>query len=125
MRGRFRVQVEHDRLRKIARATPLQAVTELVWNGLDANANRVDVEVDGDDPGMRAIAVRDDGHGFTREEAEALFGKVGGSWKRHGARSKSKRRVLGGKQGQGRFRALALGRVADWTARYESGDAYR
>ena len=41
--GTFRVQVEHDHLRKLANATPVQAVAELVWNALDADATRVDV----------------------------------------------------------------------------------
>ena len=119
--GTFRVQVEHDHLRKLANATPVQAVAELVWNALDADATRVDVDVDVGDLGMRSIKVTDNGHGFSRQEAEALFGKVGGSWKRHGARSKSKGRALHGKEGKGRFRALGLGRVADWSVRYREG----
>lgn len=118
----FRVQVEHDHLRKLANATPVQAVAELVWNALDADATRVDIEVDSGDLGMRSIIVRDDGHGFTRDEAEALFGRVGGSWKRHGARSKTEGRALHGKEGKGRFKALGLGRVADWSVRYRDGD---
>lgn len=39
-----------------------------------------------------------------------------------GARSKTKVRVLHGKEGMGRFRALGLGRVADWNVRYRDGD---
>lgn len=116
--GRFRVEVEHDHLRKLANASPVQAVSELVWNALDADATRVDVEVDRDELGMRSVSVRDNGHGFSHDEAKALFGRVGGSWKRHGARSKGKGRVLHGKEGKGRLKALALGRVADWTVRY-------
>ena len=120
--GTFRVQVEHDHLRKLANATPVQAVAELVWNALDADATRVDVDVDVGELGMRSITVTDNGHGFSRQEAEALFGKVGGSWKRHGARSKSKGRALHGKEGKGRLRALGLGRVADWSVRYREGN---
>lgn len=120
--GTFRVQVEHDHLRKLANATPIQAVAELVWNALDADATRVDVEIESGDLGMYSITVTDNGHGFTRGEAEALFGKVGGSWKQHGTRSKTKGRALHGKEGKGRFRALGLGRVADWSVRYREGD---
>ena len=118
----FRVQVEHDHLRKLANATPSQAVAELVWNALDADATRVDVDVKSGDLGMRSITVTDNGHGFSRQEAESLFGKVGGSWKRLDARSKSKGRALHGKEGKGRFRALGLGRVADWSIRYLEGN---
>ena len=102
--GAFKVQVEHDHLRKLANTTPVQAVAELVWNALDANATRVDVNVESGDLSMRSITVIYNGHGFSRQEAKALFGKVGGSWKRIDARSKNKGRALHGKEGKGRFR---------------------
>lgn len=115
---RYRVQVEPDHLSKLAGANPAQAVAELVWNALDADATRVDVNIELDDVAMRAVLVSDNGHGFSPSDAETLFGRVGGSWKRHGAKSRSKGRLLHGKEGKGRFKALALGRVADWTVRY-------
>lgn len=118
----FRVRVEHDHLRRLANATPIQAVAELVWNALDADATRVDIGVDVGDLGMRSISVKDNGHGFTREEAEERFGKVGGSWKRHGVRSKTLGRILHGKEGKGRFRALGLGRIAEWNIRFRQDD---
>lgn len=117
----FRVQVEHDHLRKLVNASPVLAISELVWNALDADATRVDVEIDHDVLGMRSVTVKDNGHGFTHAEAKSLFGSVGGSWKRHGARSKNKGRVLHGKEGKGRLKALALGRVAEWKVRYLDG----
>lgn len=116
--ARFRVQVERDHLDKLASAKPIQALSELVWNSLDADATRVDVEIDADDIAMRAVTVRDNGHGIPHSEVEALFGKLGGSWKRHGSRSKAKGRLLHGKEGRGRLKALALGRSAVWSVRY-------
>lgn len=115
---RYRVQVEPDHLNKLAGAKPTQAVAELVWNALDADATRVDVIIDHDDTAMRAVLVTDNGHGFSPTEAEGFFGRVGGSWKRHGAKSKGDGRMLHGKEGKGRFKALALGRVAEWVVRY-------
>src|SRR6267378_6013760 len=38
--------------------------------------------------------------------------------KTRGARSKTKSRILHGKEGKGRFKALALGRVVDWNIHY-------
>lgn len=118
---RYRVQVEPDHLSQLAGAKPAQAVAELVWNALDADATTVNVNIEHDDVAMRAVLVSDDGHGFSPSDAEALFGRVGGSWKRHGAKSRGKGRLLHGKEGKGRFKALALGRVADWTVRYRDG----
>jgi hypothetical protein len=117
----YRVQVQKDHLRKLAGATALQAVAELIWNAVDADATQVSLEVESDDVSMRSITVRDNGHGIPHSDVETLFGKLGGSWKAHGSRSKTKGRILHGKEGRGRFKALALGRVADWTVKYRDG----
>jgi hypothetical protein len=121
LEAHYRVQVERDHLRKLANATPIQAVAELIWNSVDADATRVDLEIDSDGVAMRSVTIRDNGHGIPHTNVETLFGKLGGSWKAHGSRSKTKGRMLHGKEGKGRFKALALGRVADWTVRYQDG----
>jgi predicted esterase YcpF (UPF0227 family) len=115
----FTVQVEGDHIGRLTTARPIAAVAELIWNSVDADATRIDVEVDADDIAMKAITVRDNGHGIPHDEVGALFGRLGGSWKAHGHRSKLKSRMLHGKEGKGRFKALALGRVADWIVRYK------
>ncbi len=117
----FSVQVESDHLKRLSAARPIPAVSELIWNALDADATRVDLEVDADEIAMRSITVRDNGTGFPHARAEELFGHVGGSWKAHGSRS-AHNRVLHGKEGKGRLKALGLGRVADWDVRYREGD---
>ncbi|MGC1699967.1 MAG: hypothetical protein WA796_14785 [Pseudolabrys sp.] len=70
---------------------------------------------------MRSITVRDSGHRIPHDEVGTLFGRLGGSWKVRG-RSKGKSRFLHGKEGKGRFKALALGRVVDWTVTYRRDD---
>ena len=114
----YRVQVERDHLKKLASAKPIQGLSELIWNALDADATRVDVEIDNDDISMRSVTVRDNGHGIAHGEVKALFGQLGGSWKRGGRTSKVEGRILHGKEGKGRLQALALGRSAVWTVRY-------
>ena len=39
----YPVEVQSDFLEKITRAKPVQALAELIWNGLDADAARVSV----------------------------------------------------------------------------------
>jgi hypothetical protein len=117
----YRVRVEGDHIKKLASARPSQAVAELIWNAADADATRIDLEIESDGMAMRAVTIRDNGHGIPHSDVEAVFGKLGGSWKAHGGRSKAKGRILHGKEGKGRFKALALGRVADWTVRYREG----
>jgi hypothetical protein len=122
----FKVTVEGDHIRKLTAARPIPALSELIWNSCDADATRIDVGIDRNELGMQAITVRDNGHGIPHSDIEHVFGKLGGSWKAHGARSRTKSRILHGKEGKGRFKALALGRVADWIIVYrENGALYR
>lgn len=114
----YKVEVQGDHLEKLASARPIQALAELVWNSLDADATEVTIEVRSNEFGMQSVTVRDNGHGIPHEDAGSLFGKLGGSWKAHGSVSKTKSRMLHGKEGRGRFKALALGRVADWQVTY-------
>jgi hypothetical protein len=58
-------------------------------------------------------------------EAETLFGSLGGSWKRIGAKTKNGQRWLHGHEGRGRFKAFALGRVIEWNVRYRAEDGVR
>lgn len=110
----FKVEVQGDHLKKLAAGRPIPALAELIWNALDADATRVEVEVENTDLGMRSITVRDNGHGIPHNQVSQLFGQLGGSWKARGSLSKSKGRMLHGREGKGRLKALALGRVADW-----------
>ncbi len=115
----FGVQVEKDHFKKLASADAIKVLSELVWKSVDADATRVDIEIDHDDFAMRSVTVRDNGHGIPHVDIEELFGRLGGSWKRHGSRSRGKKRILHGKEGKGRLKALALGRSAEWSVRYK------
>ncbi|ODT15846.1 MAG: hypothetical protein ABS35_30245 [Kaistia sp. SCN 65-12] len=114
----YQVVVERDHIGKLASAKPVPAVAELVWNGLDADATRVDVGLEPGALGLETVTISDNGHGIAHDEAERLFGRLGGSWKANGSRSRTRGRILHGKEGKGRFKALALGRVAQWTSTY-------
>lgn len=41
----YRVEVQPDFLERQCQAKPIQAVAELIWNGLDADATRVAVDL--------------------------------------------------------------------------------
>ena len=116
----YTVEVQPDFLERQSKARPVQAVAELIWNGLDADASRVDVRLEYGELGMTKIVVRDDGHGIPYEDAPQLFTRLGGSWKQPGGRTKTKERMLHGYEGRGRFKVFALGRVADWRVTYRS-----
>lgn len=114
---RFRLEAASDLVQRLAfESQPVNAVIELIWNSLDADAHRVTVEVARDHMGaVESIAVRDDGHGMKPEEIQQEFRRIGDSWKPLARRSKVEGRPLHGRSGQGRLRAFALGSVVKWT----------
>lgn len=118
----YTVQVQRDFLERQAQARPIQALAELIWNALDADATRADVLLRYGELGLSEIIVRDNGHGIPHTDAPALFTRLGGSWKKPGMRTKTKGRTLHGHEGRGRFKAFALGRVADWRITYQHDD---
>lgn len=106
---RLHVTVQEDHLASLVRS-PLDGLTELIWNALDADADYVEVVYERNAlGGIDALRVEDAGHGMTPEEISAAFDRLGGSWKLHADRSKTKGRSLHGKRGQGRWRALGIG----------------
>jgi hypothetical protein len=103
----------------VATKSPIVSVSELVWNGFDADADTVSVRFDHNGlGGLERIRVQDNGSGFSYDEAAELFGNLGGSWKSVKRRT-AKGRSLHGKSGKGRFRAFALGSIVEWKTRSE------
>jgi hypothetical protein len=115
---RFPVEVDADQFDALSRPSqPLAAAAELVWNSLDAEADSVDVFVARNDlDGVESVRVVDDGHGMSNTMAIRDFRKLGGSWKKGRKTSLNAKRALHGQQGEGRFRAFALGRRAEWSS---------
>jgi hypothetical protein len=115
----YPLEVQPDFLEKITRAKPVQALAELIWNALDADASRVSVSLEYNELNtLSAIIVTDDGYGIPRADAPEFFRRLGGSWKKPGATTTGGR-FLHGQEGRGRFKAFALGRVAEWAVVYE------
>jgi len=114
------VRAHADHIAKVtAVRKPVLAVAELVWNALDADAKRVDIVTEPSPVGgIDAIQVVDDGWGMAPDRAHASFSGLGGSWKKLTTRTEHEGRLIHGKEGQGRFKALSLGRVAEWFVTY-------
>lgn len=109
------VNLSADHIKSLTVASrPLLALAEIIWNGLDADANRVSVRFDRNQlDGLQAIRVSDDGDGINYDHAANLFGNLGDSWKKAKNRTTGGR-GLHGKNGKGRFRAFGLGSLVEW-----------
>ncbi len=59
---------------------PIPAIAEMVWNGFDAGAGLVQVNLDEDKMGgIESIRILDDGSGIDHGDIKALFGGLGDS----------------------------------------------
>lgn len=118
----YPVEVQSDFLEKITRAKPVQALAEFIWNSLDADASTVNVTAEQNDLDVMAkITIRDNGTGMKYDKAAELFSSLGGSWKRMRTTTEEGR-FLHGQDGRGRFKAFALGGVAEWDVVYQKGN---
>lgn len=113
------VTVQDDHVHELAKArNPVNAIAELIWNALDADANAVSVKLKRNMlGGIESIVIADNGHGIPFQKVDELFGSLGGSWKGTASRSLSEKRLLHGRFGKGRFRAFALGPEVTWSTR--------
>lgn len=114
---RVHVEATDDHVRQLAKERdPIGAVQELIWNSLDAEATKVDVEIKLTETGaVDRIVVTDNGHGMESELCESYFVRIGDSWKKTSLTSPNLNRPLHGRFGHGRLRGYALGSFLRWT----------
>ncbi|MBK1711971.1 ATP-binding protein [Rubrivivax gelatinosus] len=117
------VEAQADHLESLARGKPVTALAELIWNALDADADRVRISVEDNELGSpTAIEIADNGNGITMGEAERAFGNLGGSWKRDRRLTPRAKKKMHGRDGKGRFKAFALGHDVIWDTVYLTED---
>jgi hypothetical protein len=81
---RFTVEVQPDFIERQAKARPIEALAWIIWNGLDADAVRVDLRLSHGEFGLSGIMVTNNGHGISHADAPTLFTRLGGSSKQRG-----------------------------------------
>ena len=122
---RLRVELDKTFLERL-RTSPRKAISELIWNALDADAETIQVELGVNEiGGVTTITVTDDGHGMTADEAREGFGRLGGSWKATATETRGKRRALHGREGRGRFLAAKIAGRAGWISIARATDGHR
>jgi hypothetical protein len=87
------------------------AISELVANAYDAEANNVSVTLPiGVQLGLsgQKIIVKDDGHGMTYEECKEKFLRIGLNRRRQSSLSKNKKRKVIGKKGIGKLAGFGI-----------------
>jgi hypothetical protein len=98
-------------------AEPWQPLFELVWNGFDAAASFVSVNVvENEMHGVDRVAVLDDGEGIAFDTLDDTFGSFNDS-------AKKANLSLKGEHGRGRLAFHKLCRNASWFTRFNNVDA--
>lgn len=117
--------VEKDHIDSLTRATGLTAISELIWNALDADATIINIEITPNHlGGYESIEIIDNGHGLQYEKGQQVFGKLGGSEKKISSTSPSGR-AYHGKEGRGRYKSLALGDLVIYNSTYKNSHSHK
>lgn len=124
MSKRLDLGVERDHIESLTKASGLNAIAELIWNSLDADATEVTVESSFRMGGVDEITVSDNGNGLDYSKAQEVFGRIGGSEKKVKSIS-PKGRHYHGKEGKGRYKALALGDLVEFSSYYSSDGQHK
>jgi HSP90 family molecular chaperone len=121
------IEVTQDHIDDLAKARkPIFGLTELIWNGVDADATEVTIRLNRNRlDAIDNIVVVDNGLGITMSDAQTGFGRLGGSWKRTERQTMRDKRILHGKHGQGRFRAFAVCDRIEWDTSYLSNGSLK
>ncbi|WP_323666700.1 ATP-binding protein [Pectobacterium punjabense] len=95
---------------------PSQSIVELVANGFDAGANKVDVQIERNDlGGLESVSVLDNGSGINIDKCEEHFSRFNESLKQGND-------DLQGAHGKGRLSFHLFSQEAIWFTRYQGHD---
>jgi len=128
------VHAGQDHLLQFSRRSAIDALAEMIWNGLDAEADLVDVGIETSSLGsgerelqfVTQVRVTDNGHGISSEIAKSAFPSLGDSWKRSlSGRTLNGKRALHGSLGRGRFYVYSLGHRAHWSSVSKADGEYQ
>jgi hypothetical protein len=99
------IQAQTDYLDKISKATPIDALAEMIRNALDADATDVRIKSLGNEISTDKIGIADNDDRIDYELAIKTFGELGGPWKQKKGYTDHSR-GMHGKEGHGRFKAF-------------------
>lgn len=117
--------VEHDHIEAMTKSSGTNALVELIWNSLDADASEVRIVFSKSHlGGYKGIEISDNGHGLTHAKAKVVFANLGGSDKKT-RRASPKGREYHGKEGRGRYKSLALGDDVEFVSVYRDGASFK
>lgn len=107
--------------RILKKFTPERAIAEYVWNGFDANATEVSINIiysDNEFGLADSIEIKDNGDGICHEQLDEKFKVFYDSAKKKKSTNNSD--LIRGKNGYGRLTFFKFARLATWSTCYQS-----
>lgn len=106
------------------KATPQNALYELIWNSCDADADNININFTRNEmDNVVSCRIEDDGTGINRADLEKNFGFLGLSDKQYKDKTQ-KGRLYHGKLGQGRYNAVSVATSIKWDTIYDKGGKF-
>ena len=104
---------------------PLDAICEYIWNGFDAFATQVEIELNQNEMGLiNMITISDNGCGINYDELKYKFQPFNDS-KKANLSQKTNHTLPHGRKGIGRLTFFAFSQTARWDTVYENeGNTY-
>ena len=117
---RVSVSVQNDYLERMSQTRPINAVAELVWNSLDADADKIRVKLfENEMGGLEKLTVADNGHGLDYSLAEQAFGSLGARGRdsngKHGEEE-----ILARATRQRKVQCICLGQTVEWKSKFKN-----
>lgn len=121
MSGKEKIVLGSNGIKKVLKIfTPVKAVTEYIWNGYDANASIVNVQIDANSiEGINSIVISDNGSGISYETLDQKFKPFYESNKILHRNDDNSSSALHGKNGIGRLTFFTFAHKAKWTTTYK------
>ena len=114
------VALSDQHLKRLSQCPPIEAISELIWNSLDAGSTNIWVDIHKTTTdGVEKIIIEDNGNGIESQTLDNAFGSLGLSPKSI-SNTNSRGKVVHGKLGEGRFRAYSLGNRVEWLSKDKS-----
>lgn len=119
---KIKLQLSKEHLKRSSRKKPLDALNEIIWNSLDADANNVYIStsskaVNNTDLFIDEVKIQDDGVGLNYKNVSAAIECYGNSPK-SGLPSSISGRPLHGKLGEGRYSSFSIGNYVLWHSNF-------
>ena len=114
------IKVQQDHIESLTKASGISAISELIWNSLDADATEIKINYKKNVLGkFEEVTIEDNGHALDYQTAENVFASIGGSAKKQKNNS-PKGRSYHGEEGKGRYKAFAIGDLVHFESIYSS-----